>query len=147
MFGVDSLALPVPWEGPTFLISQLWPPCSPAGLWGGAEGVGVSQGKKIKEHKLLLERESPSLSCFVPPTNFPPLICLGIISALNWLWWCFQSVSGALGEQGEPLSSVQELFSLPFAILGAAEVGSEQGLLIKIAAVVAVCTESEGRVL
>lgn len=60
---MDSLALPVPWEGTIFLIYQ-----PPAGVWVRLSCAGeVLRGPgslkaKIKEHKFLLEKESPSLS-------------------------------------------------------------------------------------
>lgn len=74
--------------------------CSPAGLWGeaelgwgGAEGVeGLSRQKPNSTNFCSRKNPHLCLSSFVtsPPTNCPPLIGLGIISALNWLWWYFQ---------------------------------------------------------
>lgn len=71
--------LPVPWESPAFLISQLpGTHSSPAGVfgeaelcWGGAEGVRVSQGKN--------QRAQISAQGGIP-IFVPPVLSLGHLS-------------------------------------------------------------------
>lgn len=76
---MDYLALPVPWESPKFLISQLpGTQSSPAGgqgeaelCWGAAEGVGVSQGKNQRAQ--ISAREGIPIFCLSSFVPRPPL--------------------------------------------------------------------------